>query len=366
VSERAEQAEATLDLVGGSRWLRSSGYYIENGLIRLRPGAELEIYDPWEAWRTAADEDRPYKRLLRLAQQLHPPRLNGPLPQRQQRQLETWVQENGLLGILPHETIEAHFAPRWVHERRETRDMPPSSDDELILVAEQRHQLPFEEGAYVQRRHVGKVRSSDRTLEGQLVDLERLAGAERPIEALCRRLPEGKLERRTIGEHYHEFFPDVPGTAAHTFAYPGFDTDEFWRGYAESTWRLIHVAAYLAAPLNALDRLQHATLSDEDEMMIQRALHRIGSIAAVADMWGALGEDDQLTVGWASPSLLGMYALMLLSDLKAGHAVKRCPNCETLFLAKNLRAIYCSSTCRHAQQKREWRKSVAERKASGG
>ena len=104
MSERIEQAEARLDLVGGGRWLRSSGYHVQDGFIRLQPGAELEIYDPWEEWRTAADEDRPYKRLLRLAQQLHPPRLFGPLPRREQRSLEKWVQENGLLGILPHET----------------------------------------------------------------------------------------------------------------------------------------------------------------------------------------------------------------------------------------------------------------------
>ena len=85
----------------------------------------------------------------------------------------------------------------------------------------------------------------------------------------------------------------------------------------------------------------------------------------MVDLAGALSEDDELIVGWSSPSLLGMYALMLLNDRKAGHEVKRCPNCAVFFLAKNSRARYCSSTCRHAQQKREWRKAKAQRQDAG-
>lgn len=82
----------------------------------------------------------------------------------------------------------------------------------------------------------------------------------------------------------------------------------------------------------------------------------------MVDLSGALSETDEFFVGWASPSLLGIYALMLLNDLSAGHQVKRCPNCEVFFLAKNPRARYCSSTCRHAQQKREWRKGKAAKR----
>ena len=85
----------------------------------------------------------------------------------------------------------------------------------------------------------------------------------------------------------------------------------------------------------------------------------------MVDLAGALSETDEFFVGWASPSLLGMYALMLLNDLSDGHQVKRCPNCEVFFLAKNPRARYCSSTCRHAQQKREWRKAKAAKQDAG-
>jgi len=54
-----------------------------------------------------------------------------------------------------------------------------------------------------------------------------------------------------------------------------------------------------------------------------------------------------------------------LSRLSLDREVKRCPNCEVFFLAKNPRARYCSSTCRHAQQKRVWRKAKATKRGLG-
>lgn len=89
---------------------------------------------------------------------------------------------------------------------------------------------------------------------------------------------------------------EVPQGEVHTYAYPGFDTDAFWRGYSESARQFVHVASYLAAPLSALDRLQHAELTGEDEMMIQQALQRIDVIASVVDIWGWLGEDEGLGI----------------------------------------------------------------------
>jgi hypothetical protein len=362
VTDRVEQAEARLDLVGGSRWLRSSGYYIECGMIRLRPGAELEIYDPWEEWREAADEDRPYKRLLRLAQQLHPPRLYGPLPKREQQLLEKWVQENGLLGILPHETIEAHFAPRWVDAQEFEDKRPPGASAERSFVAAQREQLWTGLHWPVYLKRLGEVRSAAPDLEGKPVSPKELGGAGLPTEVLRRRVQDARMERRSLADHYHGFFPDVPQAEASTYAYPGADTDGFWRGYAESAWQFVHAARYLAAPLEALPRMHGSRLDDDDRILIQRALERIDAIASVVDYAGVLTNENELMVGMSSPSLLGMYAFMLLTDLKARHEVKRCPNCEALFLAKNRRARYCSSTCRHAQQKREWRKARAAKR----
>lgn len=365
MSNGEDRQEARLDQLSGGRWVRSTGYHIEEGMIRLAAGAELEVYDPWEEWRTAADEERPYKRLLRLAQQLHPPRFNLPLPRREQQLLERWVQENGLLGILPHQTLEAPMAPRWLDEREFAAADESSVDGAPSFIAVQRHQLWTEQHWPVYLRRAGEARTSDPALEGALVSAERLGGAGLPLEVLHRRVQDAGIERRSLAEHYHGFFPEAPRAEASTYAYPGVDTKAFWEGYAESVFQFVRTARYLAAPLEGLARLRGGQLSEEDRKLIWRALHRINAIASVVDLAGALSEDDELIVGWSSPSLLGMYALMLLNDRKAGHEVKRCPNCEVFFLAKNPRARYCSSTCRHAQQKREWRKAKATKRGLG-
>ena len=211
-------------------------------------------------------------------------------------------------------------------------------------------------------KRIGEARTSDPALEGELVSVEQLGDAGLPREVLHRRVQAAGIERRSLAEHYHGFFPDVSRAEADTYAYPGLDTDDFWRSYAESVRQFVLTARCLAAPLEGLARMRGEGLSEDDRILIWRALGAISAIASVVNLASALSESDELIVGWSSPSLLGMYALMLLNDLKAGHEVKRCPNCEVFFLAKNPRARYCSSTCRHAQQKREWRKGRADRR----
>jgi hypothetical protein len=350
VSSDQQQPEGQLEPLGGGRWLRSSGYHIEHGMIRLAAGAELELYDPWEQWRTSSDEERPYKRLLRLAQQLHPPRRFAALPRRQERLLEEWVQRNGLLGILPHETLEASFAPRWVDERKRADESPS-------LAAVQRRLVRLEGQWQIERLRVAQERSDDPALEGELVSAELLDDSVCSLEVLRRDVRDGRLERRPLGQQFGGHFPEVPDSEAGSYAYAGFDTESFWRGYGESARQFVQVARYLADPLAALDRLQRKRLSQDDRELILRALGRISAIAAVVEPAAGLSASDEFIVGWQSPSLLGMQAYMLLSDLKAGHQVKRCPNCEAFFLAKNPRTRYCSATCRYAEQKRAWRKA---------
>jgi len=90
---------------------------------------------------------------------------------------------------------------------------------------------------------------------------------------------------------------------------------------------------------HALDRLQHAELSGEDEMMIQRALQRIDVIASVVDIWGWIGEEEGTDsgIGWTLAVTAGDVRADDAQRHQGGHQVKRCPNCETLFLAKNVR-----------------------------
>ena len=365
MSDAGHEPEARLDLRGGRYWLRSKGYHLEAGMIRLAPDAELELYDPWEEWASAADEERPYKRLLRLVQQLHPPHFNLPLPRREEQLLERWVQENGLLGVLPHETLEATMAPRWVDEQQFTPVYERSAGGARSFVAAQRQLRWQAQGWRDSPTRVGQARTSDLALEGELVPAKQLGDAELPLEVRCRRVQDGRIQPRKLAEYFHPFFPDVPPAEASTHDYPSVDTDRFWRTYAESARQFVDAGRYLAAPLEGLARLRAGQFSDDELTRIRGALQPINAIASVVDLTGTLMEGDEFAVGWSSPSLLGTYALMLLDDLKAGHQVQRCPNCGVYFLAKNPRARYCSSTCRHAQQKREWRKARAERQSAG-
>ena len=254
------------------------------------------------------------------------------------------MQENGLLGILPHQTLEAHMAPRWSDEREFSGLRAPSPHGERSFIAVQRQQLWQAQQWPVYLNRAGEARTSDPALDGELVSAAQLGGAGQPLDVLSRRVQDASIERCSLEQHYHGFFPKVPRAEASTYDYPGVDSDRFWRSYAESARQFVGTARYLAAPLEGLTRLRGDELGEDDRTLIWRALQRINAIASVVDLSGALSETDEFFVGWSSPSLLGMYALMLLNDLKAGHEVKRCPNCEVFFLAKNSRARYCSST----------------------
>jgi len=352
------------EMVRGITWYRSAGYHVQDGMIRLKPGATLEPYDPWEEWRSAADEDRPYKRLLRLAQQLHAKRFGAPLPRRERQLLEQWVRRNGLLGILRHETLEVTLAPRW-RDEDEGRPTPPPGvpvGARTFMPVQRRYQARGD-GWMIRLERPCRVRASDPALEGQLATAKQMGVDWLPCEVLRRRLPDAELERVPLGEHYRQYFPDVPRAEARTYPYPSFGSREFWPSYGESVSSFLAAARYLAAPLEALDRLHGRVEIDSDEQALAwRAFARVNAIASVAQLSGGLMEGGGFGVGWWSPSLLGTFAIMLLNDLSAGHQVKRCPNCGVFFVSKNRRARYCSSTCRYALQKREWRKAEAEKR----
>jgi hypothetical protein len=358
-----EQRESKASLVLGRTWQRSDGYVLEDGMLRLKPGAALESYDPWEAWRSSPDEQRPYKSLLRLAQKLEigGTRFEPRLAAHQQQLLEQWVRRNGLLGILPHETLEVTQAPRWVDERELASDSGTDPSGVSVLVPVQRRsertalgwQRSFPRPAY--------AREVDPESAGKLVSEERLGAAWLPVEALYRRLPEGRLERRPLSEHWHAFFVEVPRNERETHAYPDIGSDQFWPSYGEPLGSFVETARSLAEAVRALEQLQRgAELDDEQEMIAWRAIRRINAYAAAVSPVGLPASEGVLRVAWSSPSLLGCFAVMLLSDLAAGQLIRSCPNCGVFFLSGNRKAIYCSSSCRYAYQKRQWRAGRAE------
>lgn len=74
--------------LGRSLWRRASAYTIRDNMIRPAEGATFDDYAPWLADRTAKkDEERPYRELLRLAQQLRSYRRRRELPAKERQLL---------------------------------------------------------------------------------------------------------------------------------------------------------------------------------------------------------------------------------------------------------------------------------------
>jgi hypothetical protein len=358
-----EQRESEATPVLGRMWYRSDGYVLEDGMLCLKPGASLEAYDPWEAWRSSPDEKRPYKSLLRIVQRIETIGLRSAphLRPRQGQLLEQWVRHNGLLGILPHETLEVTMGTRWMDEQR-THLQPasePAGISVLVPVQRRSERAPF--GWRRSFPRPAYAREVDPALEGELVSAERLGADWLPVEALYRRLPEGKLERRPLNQHWHGFFPQVPDEQAETYAYPGPGTPEFWQSYSEGLGLFVGMAKYLAGIVQALEPLQQGEALDEQQKTIAwRGLSRLNAFAAAVQPAATLSEKNRVRIAWSSPSLLGCFAVMLLSDLAAGQLIRACPNCGVFFLSGNRKAIYCSSSCRYAYQKRQWRSGQAK------
>lgn len=93
-------------VLSGSMWWRFDEYEVVDGThIAPAEGAELERYDPVEEhrqlWEGRSQDDEPaYVKLARV----DPYSIDAIL---------NWCSQFGLLGILPHRTLEIHFWPRW-------------------------------------------------------------------------------------------------------------------------------------------------------------------------------------------------------------------------------------------------------------
>ena len=336
-------------------------------MLRLKPGATLEAYDPWDVWRDSVDEERPYKSLLRLVQRLDikEPRFAPQLLGKQKQLLEQWVRRNGLLGILPHETLEVTLAPRWVEERSIGAHSYSVGDPAgvRVLVAAQRHYERDPGGWRSRYLRPAYAREFDPALEGQLVSEERLGAPWFAVETLCRRLPASRLERQPLHEHWHHFFPDVAREEAESYPYPSLGSEAFWSSYGEPLMSFVRAAQSLADVLQAFEvvrrseRDKDGDLAEDEAQIAWRAMRRLNDYLVGVTPAAGLRSNGSVAAQWSTPSLLGSYAVMLLSDLAAGQLVRSCPNCGVFFLSKNPRTSYCSSSCRYAYQKRHWRQA---------
>ena len=343
-------------------WWRFSAYTVSNRpLPTIHPTATAKLlpYDPWEADRAARSEDkRPYKQLLRLAQQADFSATRFDVPRRQRQRLEQWVHHNGLLGILPHETLEYRTAPHW-HET--------PIEEELAAPAKRgvRHLAPFQlqvrraaGGWRVTYHCVGAEQPLRTARRGEPVDPAFVNRSAVPAATTFRTWPGGELEQQPLGRRFQTFFGGDSLRAVDEREYSSPSKVAFWKDYGEPVGLLLRYGRQLA---NALAAFEVSPRTEPwQEFNAMGALGQINDAAFAASLAGWLDDAGVVRLEWSATSLLGCFAIMMLQDLAGGQRAMRCPVCGGIFLSSAHQAKFCSTTCRYTHHKREQRRRDAE------
>gem|GEM_PF-2397098 len=340
-----------------SVWRRCSEYVIEQGIIRPAPGARVESYNPWRADREAAsEEERPYKVLLRLAQRSKTRRPEA-LGKRQSKLLARWLAANGLLGLLPHETLQYYSPPRW--QKRSALLQPAGGP--TFYVPQQRCVRRCAEGWSVRTREVGPERPAASVVPGAPVEPELLYETAHPVETLYRSWPSGEIKHEALAVRWRDYFPGSTASTSGADDYPDFTDEEFWLSYGEPLEAFLGWSRRLASSLALLveEGDGEQQWGREGAMM---ALAEINEAAFGTSLGGYPREDGSVGLGRAAPSLASCFALLILHDLAAGQQVMRCPICDGVFLSRAYQARFCSAACRYAHHKRQQREADKPRR----
>jgi len=335
------------------QWWRASRYVLQEGHIRPTSDARLESYDPWQALGVA-DQPPPYQLLLDLLDRLDydwTPAGFVIQPESEPAIID-WCAEHGLLGILLHEARQINLAPRWQIMRRidglEDRDMPP--------VRVQRRHVQTTFGWELRDvQHAAFTPQSSQGTPGALV-----AAHDRPRDWPP---PGVVLERATDLSPWRDepftgtwarYFPDVPEGEREDYPYPLPLSDAFWRLYAEPIQDFIGAALTLRNALLDLSR-------DDDQRARAAGANRLTVVAAPVRQALLPLPDGSFQQRWLAPTLLASFAAMASQDIaRPGHRVRRCAVCGRLVVTKAYQLRYCSQTCRHTAQKRNYRRRVRE------
>lgn len=334
-------------------WVRASEYVIAGGRISADPQSNFEAYDPYEADRQAgSEEERPYKALLRLVQRINLDRRG--LGKREQDELSRWLAQNGLLGMLPHETLAFSTWPRWEAPPPELRpgEGPP------LYGAYQRCVRRAAAGWRTHMQLVGPELPEGSVEPGAEVPAELLSEELRPIEATYRRWPNGELESKPLSS-WSTYFPDLSPHQLERAEHASFWGESFWMHYSEPLSIFLAPMKRLALLLAIFERGRPSE-GKRVRRSAAAALAQINDAAFGSHLAAYLDLEGKIAIGWAAPSLFGAFATLLLKDLAAGQQVLRCPICGGVFLSAAYQARFCSTACRFAHHKREQRKRKAD------
>lgn len=165
----------------------------------------------------------------------------------------------------------------------------------------------------------------------------------------------GEWHIRSFDSNWRRYFPSVPTDQVETFSYPQPLTEEFWQVYAEPVHDFVRVANYVR------DMIQNLRLIPEDPWVIiggdrrWHGLDTLNRLLASSAPHAVLDQSCAFRQTWQFPSLIGSFAMMVLQDLTEDRAIRTCESCGALFLSSAYQAKFCSSRCRHREQKRRQR-----------
>lgn len=346
-----------------SPWLRYSAYTVsKTPLLMIRPAATatLELYDPWEADRAAqGEEQRPYKQLLRMAQRTNLGAARFDMPKRERQQLEQWVRHNGLLGILPHETLFYRNAPHW-HETPIELEFSDSKKRGVRKLTPYQVEVRRVSGDWSLTYHrVGDEHPLRTARRGDPVDPAMLYDSAKAAEVTYRSWPRGDVVRASLGRRFKTFFPARSRQEVEQREYASPASSRFWADYGEPLGLLLRYGWHLANALTAFSVWPPTEPWQERNAIL--ALQQLNDAAIGASLVGRLEENGAVRLEWSGTSLLGCFATMILEDLAGGQRAMRCPVCRGVFLSSAHQAKFCSSTCRYTYHKREQRRRDAER-----
>ena len=356
------------DLMAG-RWWRFDHYEIRDGYIRPAPGAELKEYDPWAVYRAGRAQGNgakvPYLSLLELLDNkpTGEQRLYTLSPESEASVL-SWCREFGLLGVLLQRTLSIVLAPRL------ERDVADADQDGLqnpTLVPTLRRYIRTNEGWQELSSFIlgkgGHLIEGEAEREGELVSDDDVPKGWPKPSVLIQKLHNNIWVEEQFSETWSRFFPEMPNGNWENYSYPIPTSEEFWKLYAEPVDEFlagVHTLSW------AFDGLSHnnpiATASEKDEQSSRRGIKILNALVApVSTKIIRLEDGSSFEQRWVAPSLLSLFAMMLLQDLTEKKRVLRCPVCGKRFLSDAYQARFCSDKCRYTAQKRRFRSKSKEK-----
>lgn len=395
----SDSKEAARSPHQGAHWWRCSEYeIIGDSHVAPAADAEIEWFDPLTDWdeywagRKRKGIPLPYTELLRRD-------TSDP------EQVIDWVERYGLLGILPHRTIEARFWPRWTAEPLSPQHgslgmdgRPPDGGAFGTPVPSQRlytrragpWSVEYEE-AHREAATVGEP-LTDRELKNARESVGPMFPSpirEPGVEVV--RAKEGTHEQMGVVRGYAQFFPRRDGVPEWTDSRGNFGylpwgpiesrdrstetveaiEDKLEKGrypvpgerdflveygeplhlfdfYASALWETVEYwkEASEANSESDLDKIPHSTGSPPASFHAAlRAVHPGTEFQEEND--GAGGWVRR----WEIPSLYAGLHVMILQDFPLGDAAhKHCEKCDRVFATDNPRQKYCSEQCRKAAE----------------